>query len=77
MSFKKFKQRLDIKNAPSTVDEAVNDVEQVAPVQHVDIEELTKKQLDRHAIAYNIKLDRRQSKSNMIKEFLEKLKGGK
>ena len=40
----------------------------------IDIESMTKSELDNHAVENGIQLDRRQSKKNMITEFIQKLK---
>lgn len=40
----------------------------------VDLESMTKVELDNHALDNGIQLDRRQSKKNMINEFIQKLK---
>jgi hypothetical protein len=61
-SYKKFMKRIHEEDAEDTV----------------DINELTKIELDEYAHDHEgIELDRRKSKPNMIKEFLTKLKGDK
>lgn len=86
MSFKIFKERLErkrnpIDDAPIVSSDIVypEDYEQVINVpnafesEEIDIEKLSKKQLDEYALEYGIELDRRQSKENMITEFYQKL----
>ena len=48
-------------------------IDNVAPKQ-TDLNKLTKKQIDETAAEQGIKLDRRETKAKMIKEFLKQAK---
>lgn len=64
-----------IELAPEEIEstEPTYDVEEIM-FEDIDIHAMTKQQLDEYAEQeYEIHLDRRQSKENMIKEFLSKI----
>jgi hypothetical protein len=70
-SYKKFMKRIHEEDAEDTI-------KPIVVKDTVDINELTKIELDEYAHDHEgIELDRRKSKPNMIKEFLTKLKGDK
>lgn len=66
------------------IEEAISDqaviIEEVLPSisfeQHMkNIDGMLKMELDKYATSHGIELDRRQSRPNMIKEFITKIKG--
>lgn len=85
IAYKKFRRRLsdeelvveDYVQSPSIEEETSTEVDSLPEGADVNLwEHMTKKELDKYAYEHaGIELDRRQSKSNMIKEFLTKLKG--
>lgn len=88
-SFKRFKERLrgavqpkvETNKSPklASISEKIRSffgLKTTVTEQTEKLKGMTKLELDQYAEKYNIYLDRRQTKANMINEFLTKLKKG-